>query len=95
MGDPGRSRVTAMICGMNGSWISMFVVGYSGNMGRVHEFDRLMPQSISCCSQTSIRFLFVGAGARKNDLRDLAEDLDLGERSSSSPSSRSHACARA
>ena len=56
----------------------MFVIGYSGNMGRVHEFERLLAAVNLLVSQTAIRFLFVGAGAKKNDLRDIAEEKDLG-----------------
>jgi glycosyltransferase involved in cell wall biosynthesis len=55
----------------------VFVVGYSGNMGRVHEFERLIGAANLLGSDRSIRFLFIGSGARKNDLRDEAEELDL------------------
>lgn len=48
-----------------------FVVGYSGNMGRAHEF-RALPDAIdSLASEQRIRFLFIGAGARRNELSDV------------------------
>lgn len=54
-----------------------FVVGYSGNMGRVHDFDRLLEAATRLVQNKRIRFLFVGAGAKKNELRDLVEDRGL------------------
>jgi glycosyltransferase involved in cell wall biosynthesis len=58
---------------LNGS----FVVGYSGNMGRVHEFEALLNAISMLVRERQIRFLFVGAGARKNELRDVVEERDL------------------
>lgn len=54
-----------------------FVVGYSGNMGRVHEFDALIDAISLLVRDRVIRFLFIGAGARKNELRDVVEARDL------------------
>lgn len=54
-----------------------FVVGYSGNMGRVHEFEALVNAISMLVRERQIRFLFVGAGARKNELRDVVEERDL------------------
>lgn len=42
-----------------------FVVGYSGNMGRAHEFDTVLDAAAALLRRTDIRFLFVGDGARK------------------------------
>jgi glycosyltransferase involved in cell wall biosynthesis len=54
-----------------------FVVGYSGNMGRVHEFEALIDAISLLVRDRQIRFLFIGAGARKNELRDVVEERDL------------------
>lgn len=54
-----------------------FVVGYSGNMGRVHEFEALIDAISLLVRDRDVRFLFIGAGARKNELRDVVEERDL------------------
>jgi len=41
-----------------------FVVGYSGNMGRAHEFRVIMDAAVSLCENKGIVFLFIGAGAQ-------------------------------
>jgi glycosyltransferase involved in cell wall biosynthesis len=55
----------------------VFVIGYSGNMGRVHEFDALIDAISLLVRERQVRFLFIGAGARKNELRDVVEERDL------------------
>lgn len=42
-----------------------FVVGYSGNMGRAHEFDTILDAAEQLLDQPDISFLFIGAGAKK------------------------------
>ncbi len=42
-----------------------FVVGYSGNMGRTHEFDTMLDAAERLLDQLDICFLFIGAGAQK------------------------------
>jgi glycosyltransferase involved in cell wall biosynthesis len=54
-----------------------FVIGYSGNMGRVHEFEALMDAVSLLVREREVRFLLIGTGARKNELRDVVEERDL------------------
>ena len=42
-----------------------FVVGYSGNLGRVHEFETLLGAAHALRTQTEIAFLIIGDGAQK------------------------------
>lgn len=42
-----------------------FVVGYSGNMGRAHEFETLLDVAQRLSSRDDIVFLFIGGGARR------------------------------
>ncbi|MEO7741955.1 MAG: glycosyltransferase family 4 protein [Usitatibacter sp.] len=46
-----------------------FVVGYSGNLGRVHEFDTLLDAAILLRGDSNIRFLIIGRGARLPQVR--------------------------
>lgn len=47
-----------------------FVVGYSGNMGRVHEFETILGAAESLKGDNSVIFLFIGDGAQKKWLED-------------------------
>jgi glycosyltransferase involved in cell wall biosynthesis len=40
-----------------------FVVGYSGNLGRAHDFETLLEAASACGSDPDIVFLMIGAGA--------------------------------
>jgi len=42
-----------------------FVVGYSGNMGRGHEFETIMSAAVALKDNRDIVFLFVGDGAQR------------------------------
>jgi len=42
-----------------------FVVGYSGNMGRGHEFETIMSAAVALKGNPEIVFLFIGDGARR------------------------------
>ena len=59
-----------------------FVVGYSGNLGRAHEFDTLLTASRILRRHTNIVFLFIGGGHRFDALADQvkAQGLDAGFR---------------
>lgn len=51
-----------------------FVVAYSGNLGRVHEFKAVLVAAAELRTETGIGFAFVGAGARFDEVRrDVAE----------------------
>jgi colanic acid biosynthesis glycosyl transferase WcaI len=45
-----------------------FVVGYSGNLGRAHEFDTLLAASEHFKDDPRIVFLFIGSGHRSTEL---------------------------
>lgn len=55
-----------------------FVVGYSGNLGRAHEFDTLIGAARLLRSDPLFAFLITGSGAKADALRDSvrAEGLD-------------------
>jgi glycosyltransferase involved in cell wall biosynthesis len=54
-----------------------FVIGYSGNLGRAHEFETLLGAAESLSSDDRIAFLFIGGGAKMDQLRALVERLNL------------------
>jgi glycosyltransferase involved in cell wall biosynthesis len=47
-----------------------FVVGYSGNFGRAHEFETLVGAASLLTNREGLWFLFVGDGARLAELRE-------------------------
>lgn len=46
-----------------------FVVGYSGNLGRAHEFETLLGAARLLPATTGIAFLFIGGGRRLEELK--------------------------
>ena len=46
-----------------------FVVGYSGNLGRAHEYATLLDAALRLRDEPRIMFLFVGGGSRMGELR--------------------------
>lgn len=54
-----------------------FVVGYSGNLGRAHEFETLLGAAERLRSDNNIRFLIIGDGARRAYLKRKAEKKGL------------------
>jgi glycosyltransferase involved in cell wall biosynthesis len=54
-----------------------FVVGYSGNLGRVHEFGTVLGAAEALRSQADIVFLFIGDGAQKAALATAAQGRAL------------------
>jgi colanic acid biosynthesis glycosyl transferase WcaI len=55
-----------------------FVVGYSGNLGRAHEFDTLLGAARLLRDDTRFAFLITGGGAKAAALRCAAEAQGLG-----------------
>ena len=55
-----------------------FVIGYSGNLGRAHEFDTLLGAARLLRSEPRFAFLITGGGAKADALRDAvrAEGLE-------------------
>jgi len=45
-----------------------FVVGYSGNMGRVHEFETMLNAAEKLKNQSDVVFLFIGHGPKRDQL---------------------------
>jgi len=54
-----------------------FVIGYSGNMGRAHEFDTILNIAESLKDGSDIVFLFIGEGAKRQWLMDEVNKRDL------------------
>lgn len=49
-----------------------FVVAYSGNLGRVHEFSTIVDAATQLRDEIRIAFLFIGDGPRFEEIRKLA-----------------------
>jgi len=45
-----------------------FVVGYSGNMGRVHEFETILNAAEKLKNQPDVIFLFIGHGPKRDEV---------------------------
>ena len=54
-----------------------FVVGYSGNMGRAHEFETLLDAMTELRHDASIAFLFVGGGGQAEALKRACRDRQI------------------
>ena len=54
-----------------------FVVAYSGNLGRVHEFDTLLDAAKALLPDDDIRFLVIGRGPRLADVMSRAAREDI------------------
>ncbi len=54
-----------------------FVVAYSGNLGRVHEFETVLQAAALLRDQPDIVFLFIGQGARFNEVTAAVHALGL------------------
>lgn len=59
--------------GLEGS----FVVEYSGNLGRVHEFETLLDAARLLARESSIQFVVIGRGPQLPDVQDKARRLGL------------------
>jgi glycosyltransferase involved in cell wall biosynthesis len=54
-----------------------FVVGYSGNLGRVHDSSAIIEAAISLRHDPSVVFLFIGGGKESEALRKAVSQLGL------------------
>ncbi len=54
-----------------------FVIGYSGNMGRVHEFDTIIGAAEALKGDDRIVFLFIGGGAQRDGIESRARERGL------------------
>jgi colanic acid biosynthesis glycosyl transferase WcaI len=55
-----------------------FVIGYSGNLGRAHEFETLLTTSERFRNNPNIIFLFIGGGHQLDELTRRVKQLGLG-----------------
>lgn len=54
-----------------------FIVGYSGNIGRAHEFTTLIESAKSLANDPGIVFVIIGGGAQYNVIKQQTNDLGL------------------
>ncbi len=54
-----------------------FVVGYSGNLGRAHEFDTIMDAAEQLKDNKNIVFLFIGGGAQRDRIEEVGKQRGL------------------
>jgi colanic acid biosynthesis glycosyl transferase WcaI len=54
-----------------------FVVGYSGNLGRVHEYDTLVGAAELLRVDERVAFLFIGGGVKMNGLKAVVAQRQL------------------
>jgi glycosyltransferase involved in cell wall biosynthesis len=54
-----------------------FVVGYSGNLGRAHEFDTILGAAQKLNNTGDIVFLFIGGGAQRGWIEEAAKKRGL------------------
>jgi colanic acid biosynthesis glycosyl transferase WcaI len=54
-----------------------FVVGYSGNLGRGHDFDLLLDVAGILSADEMVKFLFIGSGAKKGSVAEYARKMRL------------------
>ena len=54
-----------------------FVIGYSGNLGRAHEYQTILAASIQLLNLPHIVFLFIGGGYRFDELKHTVRKLGI------------------
>lgn len=54
-----------------------FVVGYSGNLGRAHEFDTILDAAEALKGCKNVVFLFIGGGAQRGELEKKVKGKGL------------------
>ena len=54
-----------------------FVVGYSGNLGRAHDYETFLEAASMLSNNEDIVFLFVGGGAGMESMKNQVKDRDL------------------
>jgi colanic acid biosynthesis glycosyl transferase WcaI len=54
-----------------------FIVGYSGNLGRAHEIETLLGAAAALCADDRIAFLFIGGGAKMDELKSRVGEQRL------------------
>lgn len=69
----GRRSLTRARLGL----LDRFVIGYSGNFGRAHEFDTLLAAARLLADDAQVAFLMTGGGAKLAPLQDAIERAGL------------------
>ena len=54
-----------------------FVVGYSGNLGRSHDFSTILAAAEALKDNLNIKFLFIGSGAQLPDIQQQCKEKEL------------------
>jgi len=54
--------------------VDKFIVFYSGNMGKVHDFDTILESAGQLSAHRDIAFVFVGDGPKKNSITSFVKD---------------------
>jgi len=54
-----------------------FVVGYSGNLGRSHDFSTILAAAEKLKDNSGIKFLFIGGGAQLPEIQKHCKEKDL------------------
>ncbi len=70
-----------------------FIVAYTGNLGRVHEFAAVLDAAGRLKTNQDVVFLFIGAGARFDEIRTAARSRGLGNIKQLPPEPRAHLAA--
>jgi len=73
---PMRSECSTLRASLG--FTDQFVVGYSGNLGRAHEFETLLAAAEIVRSDPAIVFLMIGGGAKMEPLRSAVKERALG-----------------
>ncbi len=85
----------AAIAARRSAWglADKFIVAYSGNLGRVHEFAAVIAAAGPLKACADVVFLFIGAGARFDEVQSAAQSLALDNIRFLPPESREHLAA--
>ena len=75
MAEPGAVAVAAHRAAWG--YTDKFIVAYSGNLGRVHEFNAVIGAADRLKNRPEFVFLFIGAGARIEEVRSAARARGL------------------
>ena len=59
---------------------NQLVIGYSGNLGRAHEFETIVQAIVQTQDSPNLKFLFIGQGAQLAPLKQRLQALDLLQR---------------
>jgi colanic acid biosynthesis glycosyl transferase WcaI len=76
----GAAPAVAAVQAQRAAWglADKFIVAYSGNLGRVHEFATIIAAAERLRDDPAIAFVFIGAGARFPEVRRAVTGRQLG-----------------